>query len=74
MSKRRAASIMLFKKKNCLKYPVRITAVLSGTGTGTNAGLVTVVAAASAAATRTYMVLAATTNLGVLVGTAVVTY
>lgn len=72
MSKRRVASILICKKKNAFKYPVKVVAVTSGTGTATNAGIITLVAAS--VATRAYLTIAATTNVGTLVGTAAVTY
>lgn len=75
MSKRRVASILMFKKKNALKYPVKIVAIASGTGTATNAGIVSVLAASGATvATKSYLTIAATTAVGTLVGTAAVTY
>lgn len=71
MSKRRRASELMFKKSHGLKYPVNVVAVLSGTGTVARAGVITVVA--SDVATRAYFTVAATTNIGTIVGTAVVT-
>lgn len=72
MSVRRRASELIFKKKRALKYPVNVVVAASGTGTCAKAGVITVVAAATA--TRAYCTLAATTNVGTIIGTAAVTY
>ena len=68
MSKRRQASILMFGKKNCLKYPVDVVAALSGTGTAAKEGVITCVA--SNVSTRAYLTVTSATNIGTLVGTA----
>ena len=73
MSKRRVANILIAKGKRCFRAGGRIpiVTVLSGTGTVGAAGIFTIVA--SDVATRAYLTVAATTNIGTLVGTAAVT-
>jgi hypothetical protein len=72
MSVRRRASELIFKKSHALRYPVNCYAAISGTGTVAKAGTVFVLAAS--VATRAYCTLAATTNIGTIIGTAAVTY
>ena len=68
MSKRRRASELMFKTSHGLKYPCKVVAYASGTGTAEVAGVISVIAAS--VATRAYLTVAATTNIGTLVGTA----
>lgn len=68
MSKRRRASILMFKNKYSLKYPVDIVPALTGTGTETKSGVITVVATVSTT-NRAYVTISSGTNIGTLVGT-----
>lgn len=68
MSKRRVAGLLIFNKKNALKYPVNVVVVTSGTGTATRHGTVTLVA--SNVATQAYIVVTSGTNIATLIGTA----
>jgi hypothetical protein len=68
MSKRRMASILMFGKKNCFKYPVKVVAVTSGTGTDTKGGVITVVA--SDVSTQAWLTVTTATNKATIVGTA----
>jgi hypothetical protein len=71
MTKRRVASILVYKNNRALKYPAKVTTVVSGTGTATSAGIYTVVAATGVyVATRCYLTLTDKTNKGTLVGSA----
>ena len=68
MSKRRAASELLFGNKRSLRHPAKIIAVLTGTGTeDVGGGQITVVA--SDVATTAYIAITTDTNIGTLVGT-----
>ena len=67
MSKRRRASELMFGKKNALKYPVNVVAVLTGTGTATEGGVLTILA--SATATTVYATLDSGADTGTIVGT-----
>lgn len=67
MSKRRRASELMYGTQRGLRYPVRIVAVLTGTGVETGKGIITVVA--SNTSTRCYITVASGTNIGTLVGT-----
>lgn len=72
MSKRKVASVMMFGKKDALKYPAKVVARLTGTGTEAAYGVVTFVAASGVAANAgsVYLTVSSGTNIGTLVGTA----
>jgi len=70
MSKHRAASQLMAKNNRALKFPVKVTYALSGTGTCTQNGVLTVICASGSvmsAAGRVYLTIDGT---GTLVGTA----
>jgi hypothetical protein len=71
MSKRKAASILMFGKKKALKYPVKVVARLSGTGTVAEYGVVTFSTASGVAAASgtVYLTVSSGTNIGTVVGT-----
>lgn len=67
MSKRRAASILMFGKKRALQYPAHVVAIASGTGVTTGAHVVNV----DATNDKVYLNVASKgTVVGTLVGTA----
>ena len=71
MTKRRAASILMFGKKDALKYPARVVAALTGTGTVATYGIVTFVVASGTAMNlgKVYLTVSSGTQIGTLVGT-----
>jgi hypothetical protein len=71
MSKRQAASLLMFGKKKALKYPAKVVAGLSGTGTVAAYGVINFIAASGVAANagRAYLTVSSGTNIGTLVGT-----
>ncbi len=71
MSKRKVASMLMFGRKDGLKYPAKVVARLSGTGTVAAYGVLSVVAASGVAANagRVYLTVSSGTNIGTLVGT-----
>jgi len=70
MTKRRVANNLIFKGKPMIRAGggLSIVANLSGTGTVAKSGVITIIA--SNVATRAYLTLAATTNIGTIIGTA----
>lgn len=72
MSKRKVASILMFGRKNALKYPAKVVARLTGTGTVATYGVITYATASGVAAYSgtVYLTVSSGTNIGTLVGTA----
>lgn len=72
MSKRQAASKLMFGKKKALKYPAKVVARMTGTGTEAAYGVITLSVSTVGINTagQAYLTVSSGTNIGTLVGTA----